>query len=275
MAISMMSYSRSHHRCKIQKLNSIYFKSCGLAARGHDTLHALGIAMSQKWSHSGIETLSCAARSSRATDISVYPFIGAYDNINLPFKVYEQRLSNQKHFDSGTVGTIIVLKDPTCVRPNFYTTQAKLAEGMKNPITFLDILDLDISTHPRLESQFRYQLLKILIDSPDFDFNNYEYSDDNLFSRPKSTCQLPTGKDHATCQYMLDTVHIEEATYEGNERVLEEWFRQLDLDALNELQPEALLVWIGDQLTVSRIRGLQRFHCRDLNSRDRYDFLRA
>jgi hypothetical protein len=55
---------------------------------------------------------------------------------------------------------------------------------------------------------------------------------------------------------MLNTVHIEEAMYEGNEHVLEEWFWRLNLDALDRSQPDGLgwlIVWIGDQLTISRI----------------------
>ncbi|KAH9965404.1 hypothetical protein BC827DRAFT_1126544 [Russula dissimulans] len=58
MMIAMARFSHSHHMCKIQKLMTIYFKSCGLTTKAFDTLHALGITMSQKWSYDGIEALS-------------------------------------------------------------------------------------------------------------------------------------------------------------------------------------------------------------------------
>lgn len=32
-----------------------------------------------------------------------------------------------------------------------------------------------------------------------------------------------------TCQYMLNMVQIEEASYEGNDKVLKEWWHQLAL----------------------------------------------
>ena len=69
---------------------------------------------------------------------------------------------------------------------------------------------------------------------------------------------------------MLDLLHVDEVSYEGNDRVLKEWFRQLKLDA----KGEQLVVWAGDQLTVSRIRGLKKFRCMDLNSWDHLEFLK-
>jgi hypothetical protein len=119
MMISMAGFSRSHHTCKIQKLLMIYFKSCGLAAKALDTLHALGITMSQKWSYSGIEILSEQAHNALTQDLAAHHWFGIHDNVNIPFQVYEQRLHNQSHFDSGTAGTIIVIKDPSCVYPSY------------------------------------------------------------------------------------------------------------------------------------------------------------
>jgi hypothetical protein len=56
---------------------------------------------------------------------------------------------------------------------------------------------------------------------------------------------------------MLDLLHINEVSYEGNDRVIKEWFQQLTLDA----EGNQLLVWAGDQLMVLRIQGLKKFHC--------------
>ena len=39
--VSMAAFSRSHHNNKIPKLLTVYFKSCGLAAKAFDTLSAL------------------------------------------------------------------------------------------------------------------------------------------------------------------------------------------------------------------------------------------
>src|ERR1700722_10200890 len=76
---------------------------------------------------------------------------------------------------------------------------------------------------------------------------------------------------------MLNTVHIEEASYEGNEKVLAEWLRQLGFktaDQKKRLALECLIVWAGDQLTVCRLRGLKKYREDDLNSFDRLDYLK-
>jgi hypothetical protein len=266
----MAAFSRSHHLCKLQKLLTVYFKSCGLAAKALDTLHSLCITMSQKWSYNGIQTLSDRARKSMAEDIRKYPWFGMHDNVNIAFKVYEQRLSNQSHFDSGTAGTIIIIKDPACIAPSHAASRARFVDGVGNPVAFRDIIELESKASGHLKSLAVHLVLRFLVDAPDFNFNTYKYNDAVVFSRPTSTCQLETGRAFETCQYMLDLLHIDEVSYEGNDRVLEEWFRQLTFDA----EGNQILVWAGDQLTVSRIRGLKKFRCMDLNSRDRLEFLK-
>lgn len=270
MMIAMAAFSRSHHLCKIQKLLTIYFRSCGLASKAFDTLHALQITMSQKWSYSGIQLLSEKARKAMTEDIAEYPWFGIHDNVNIAFKVYEQRLKNQSHFDSGTAGTIVVIKDPACIPPDYIASRLKLLEGVNNPISFKDIIELDAMASGRLKSFAVYLILRFLVDAPEFDFENYSYGNNPIFSRPTSACQLATGPTSATCQYMLDLLHIDEVSYEGNDRVLAEWFRQLQLDP----KGNQMTIWVGDQLTVSRIRGLKRFRCMDLNSHDRLEFLK-
>ena len=114
------------------------------------------------------------------------------------------------------------------------------------------------------------------MDSPGFDFENYMFKDDPLFSPHSSGHQLPVGKEHIACQYVLKMAHIEEASYEGNERVLSDWWRQLCRGTVSEqrkMGEDQTIIWAGDQLTVSRLRGLQKFHCEDHNSFDRLDFL--
>ena len=233
--------------------------------------------MCQKTAYWCIENISNAARKSLTSDISRYPWFGSHDNVNLGFKVYEQRLSNHDHFDSGTAATIFIIKDPACKPPNPFNAREKFIQGSKNPISRLDILDLDNAAHPRLTKHAIYQVLKVLTHASTFDFDTYFYRDDPLFDRPTSNHQLPTGRQHATCQYMLDTVHIEEVSYEGNIKVIAEWLRQLHFntaDLKKRLALEQFVIWVGDQLTVSRIRGIKTFRNHELNSYDRMDFIK-
>ncbi|KAI0688538.1 hypothetical protein BC835DRAFT_1442977 [Cytidiella melzeri] len=73
---------------------------------------------------------------------------------------------------------------------------------------------------------------------------------------------------------MLDTVHMEEASQEGNRQVLEEWLRQLSLSGDKGTQEPALsrlLVWIGDQLTTVRIRSIKKDRTFDMNFVQRFE----
>lgn len=140
MMIGMSKFSRSHHLCKLQKLMTIYFKSFGLATKVLGTLHILCITMSQKWSHNGIQALFERAYKAMAEDIVKHPWYGMHDNINIVFKVYEQRLESQSHFDSGTAGTIIIITDSACTAPSFAASRDKFIDGVNNPISFKDII---------------------------------------------------------------------------------------------------------------------------------------
>ena len=166
----MASFSRSRYHCKLAKLLTIYFKSCGLATKAFDTLHALGITMSQKWAYSAIKTLSERIHITLLDDIQWYPWFGCHDNINLPFKVYEQQLGNQSHSDSGTAATVLVIKDPNAIQPNNQAFQQQRALGTANPITYKDIVKLEQDASPRLKARAVHQVLMYLTTAPGFSF---------------------------------------------------------------------------------------------------------
>ncbi|KAJ3557664.1 hypothetical protein NM688_g1349 [Phlebia brevispora] len=234
MSISTASFNRSHHRCRFQKLMGIYFKACGTSARGLDTLSALGISMSLTWIYDGIMALSVSAKQSLRQAIELYPWTGGHDNINIRFKTYQQRLNNPTHFDSGTIGTIFIHKAPDAFLPCPLAYRDKFTIGSCNPIAPLDIILLEQSSKDRLRQQAIYSILYILKESAPFDFGTYTYKDSEIFHRPATVFQLPTGPEFATEQYILDAAHIEEASYEGNEACLDEWWRQLGITTVEQ-----------------------------------------
>jgi hypothetical protein len=278
MMISLVAFSRSHHRSKILKLLTIYFKSCGLATKAFDTIHALGIGMSQKWAYKGLESLSNNMHEAMQRDIEKYLWFSTHDNLNIAFQVGKQRLGNQSHFDSGTAATIVIIKDPLAIQQNNRDLQRQMAIGSQSPITYSFVLKLEAEAAQCINKSAVHHVLSILTSTPAFNFDTYNHKDHPIFKPLASVHELPIGPEHTTCQYMLDTVHMEEVSYEGNDCVLHEWWRQLGLDSPEKqkhMGEDAVLVWPCDQLTVSRIRGLQRFRCQDLNSFDRLDFIKV
>ena len=106
----MLSFSRSQKVSRVPGLLSIYLKACGLSARAFDALHALGITMSHSWSVRAYAGISAKALQDLEKVIRVLMLAWwlAYDNVNFAFQVGSQRRDNQSHFDSGTVGSILV-----------------------------------------------------------------------------------------------------------------------------------------------------------------------
>jgi hypothetical protein len=209
--------------------------------------------MSQKWAYRAIKFPSECIQVTLLDGIQHYPWFGSHDNINLPFKVYEQQLGNQSHFDSSTAATILVIKDPSTTPPNNRAFQQQRVLGAANPITYKDIIKLERDASPRLRTRAIHQVLMYLTSVPDFCFKMYANNKHPLFDIIPIE-KLLVGPEHVTCQYMLNTVHIEEASYEGNDRVLSEWWHQLRLDTTDkqkETGKEKVIVWVGNQLMVS------------------------
>jgi len=114
------------------------------------------------------------------------------------------------------------------------------------------------------------------LESPEFDYKSYVGKGSTVLQPPPPVDQLPHGPENVTLQYLLGSVNIPEASYEDNERLMEEWFKQLGWDNPGERMKVAMqkvVAWIGDQLTVDRLRGLFKFRAEDENSFERMDFV--
>ena len=149
----MLSYTRSSRHSRFQKFLSTYFKFCGLSAKGFDTLHALALTMSHKWTCNVIGKMSEKAMDEVNHLKDKYPWTLSYDNINIPFHVFSQRLDNQGEFGNGTAATIYIKRDakPLPLSAN-RSLQETCAAGMRNPLTALDIFHLTLESTPHISS---------------------------------------------------------------------------------------------------------------------------
>lgn len=273
-AIAMTAFSRSNRDNKFQQLNSSYFKASGTSAKALDTLHAYGISMSQKTAYRVIDTLADKAQTEMKTDFKTHSSVVSHDNMNVAFRVYEQRLGRHSRFDSGTAATVYIINDENVKYPDNRAFQEHKSLGYKNPLNATDIHMMEQEAAPRLRQQAISTVLSFLTDAPAFAFSTYEHREDSTFATPIPVFQLPIGAEHATRQYMLKTMKIDEASLQGNEDVMNEVFRQLGIISPEEKRifaEESVLVWVGDQLTVVRIRGVKKNHCADLNSFERFE----
>lgn len=205
-----------------------------------------------------------------------FPWYISYDNVNIPFRVFSQRLENQGEFGNGTAATVYVKPDgkPLSNHAN-QDLREKRAAGAQRPLTEMDITRLAMDSHHDIQEHVEYHVLRFLLDSPEFELKLYNQRHDPALLPPLPVNSLPTGQDHRTLQYLLGTINIAEASYEDNYRLVSEWFSQLGWDTTvkrMEVTLKKVVAWIGDQLTMSRLRGLFNFHAEDENSFERLDF---
>ncbi|KAF9537692.1 hypothetical protein CPC08DRAFT_808667 [Agrocybe pediades] len=273
--IAQMQYSRSRHQNKFQKVWSMYFKACGLSARAFDAVHALGLSMSHRWAIDAYGTLSDRAMKEVQQAVLKKPWHISHDNVNIPLRVFSQRLDNQSRFISATAATIWVLPDrallPANTNPDFNRYRALHSQTI---FKYEDILYGQPEKDKRIKAQHQHRILMVLLQSSDF--ADYKHHGNHVFNPPPPVEQLPIGPDNAIRQYVLGTAEEEEASYEGTLKVMAEFMKQLNLHTTEEEKKTAtgrFIAWIGDQLTVDRLRGLWKYRHEDHNSFDRMDYM--
>lgn len=237
--------------------------------------------MSHKWVAGSVDRLSEAALHDVKQEMQKYVHLLTYDNIQMSFRVFSQRLDNQGSFGNGTAATVYIKRgaEPLSSQAN-QLFQEYRAKGLENPLTPLEIMDASIRVEPRLRLQMAYHIRRLLFQSPQFDFSTYHGRDSASLQAPvaDSSRQLPHGPDHTTSQYLLGSVDIPEAAYEDHTRLLEEWLKQLGLgscESHKDIGVNRVIPIVGDQLTVDRMRGLITFRAEDMNSYDRLNWLLA
>lgn len=274
----MLLYSQSHHNSRLQKLLSIYLKFKGITAKGFDTLHAVGLVMSHKWTCDSVRRISETCMAEVQELMQTKPWLWSYDNLSIAMRMFVQRVDKESTYrdGAGSAATVYVkrLAKPLSETANS-DLKAKRAEGLKNPLTGLNIVDLVVASSEHLEKQAEYEVLRVLLESPEFDFKTYKDRKSDLLEPPAPLNPLATGHDHITLQYLLGSVNKTEASIEDNAQLVLEWMEQVGLGSDEEKRKtgmERVITWVGDQLTVNRLRTLYQYRAEDSNSFDRLDY---
>jgi len=169
-----------------------------------------------------------------------------WDNLNIAFKVGEQRQDSKDHFDNGTTGTFVPLYGV-----KFGELQLDLKPNRNNRRPILDFKrhDLlpDLATTQLVEQNQLWHIQDILYDAFP-----------NLRARLDASCQPidrpPEVKPievHKTVQYPLPAMHIDESTLEGTLGVLDAIVRGTLKFTNDDIEKHGLIICAGDQLTLS------------------------
>lgn len=217
--VCQLAFSRNHHANLFHKFFTVYLKGCGLPAMALDTLSGLGLTMSQKWAFAGINTLMECVNTELRHQIHTQKllFYFSHDNVNIQLRIYDQRINQQSHFDSGTVSTIYLVPGLEGRQLNNCRLQEQRRIGRSNPITAKDIIKMITPATMCVMSRMRHWILQFLLDSPDFNLDKYDDWDDTRLKPPPPMHKLPTGLENHIIQQIISTHRIDELTYEGND----------------------------------------------------------
>ncbi|KAI0363576.1 hypothetical protein BV20DRAFT_1057947 [Pilatotrama ljubarskyi] len=276
--ITMLAYSRSHASSRLTMIWSIFLKACGIPARAFDTLHALGLTMSHKWTADAFTSIAKSAKADTRLDVGQRALLGSHDNLNVPKRVFSQRSHNLSHFINASAATIWVLPKEAFLPPDISSkvkASRQAALEAEEPFPVDDLYAGDPIASAWLRAHARHRILRFLLDSPAF--TQYPYRDSLLFAPPPPTDLLPCGPEHITQQHILETVEVDESSYDGTDQLMNSiWLEQMGWGSEEEKRrtgEQRVLVWAGDQLTVDRIRGLARYRHDDPNSFARMDWV--
>ena len=125
--------------------------------------------MSHKWAANAYGHLSERAMQAARTAIQKSPWLISHDNVNVPLRVFSQRLNNQSHFVSGCAASVYILPQEAALPPDTNRLFQKFrAQKCKEVFAFEDVLYGDEAADERIEAQYIYRVLRILLDSPEF-----------------------------------------------------------------------------------------------------------
>ena len=273
----MLSFCRSQHHNRLATLWAIHLKACGLSSRAFDALHATGLTMSVKWTSEAFKKISHRELQSAQAVMRSQVCLWSYDNINIPKRVFSMRVDKENHFYCATAGTVWVLPKSVTLSPSISVEYQRMRRnGALEPFdlkTFLSGKGSEQVADLRVEAQAKYRILRFLLDNPAF--ATFQGRGNPVLAAPPSVHQLPCGAENAVDQFILHTADIEEASYDGNMKVIEEWLRQLQMGTLDEKKKLAgrLIPIVGDQLTIERLRKMASFRHEDVNAYERLDYV--
>ncbi|KAF8804759.1 hypothetical protein BYT27DRAFT_7225347 [Phlegmacium glaucopus] len=245
--LCILGKSRNDHATDFQTTMCFYLLACGTSCSLFDVLN-----------HTGI-TLSYTQATQKIARTQAFMII--WDNLNITFRVSEQRHDSKDHFDNGTTATLVPLYGveygglPLSLKP-YRTTRV--------PVLDFSAVNLfptrDKAAHVQAGQLWHIQ--DILYDAyPDLR---------KRLSASISPC--PTVEPipvHKTEQYPLPAMHIDESSLEGTLSVLSTIFQTSLKLTEDDIKGNGLVICAGDQLTLSLLtRYCSGLRCNDTDFMD-------
>ena len=228
----MLAQTRNEHSSEFQTTTCIYLLACGASHSQFDVLNHAGFTLSYTAAISKIKQLGVERLKEIVGIAKTRAFMVIWDNLNIAFRVGEQRKASKDHFDNGTTATLIPLFG---VEFGGLPLNLKPARDYRLPILEYGPEDQfpTVEQVQQLEVAELWHIEDILYDA----FPDLRERFAAEIPPPPSVRPIPL---HKTEQYPLPAMHIDESSLS----------QTLKLSG-DGLEKHSIIMCAGDQLTIS------------------------
>ena len=107
----MLAKARNDHASDFPTTMCMYFLACGTSRSVFDVLNHAGVTLSYTQAVAKIKQLGRERLTMMREIARSRAFMVIWDNLNIAFRVSEQRHNSKDHFDNGTTATLLPLYD--------------------------------------------------------------------------------------------------------------------------------------------------------------------
>jgi hypothetical protein len=248
----MLAKSRNEHATQFQTTMGMYFLASGTSKGLFDALNHAGLTLSYTQAIHKLKKLGDERLEETRKVARTKPFMLVWDNLNIAFKVSEQRHNAKDHFDNGTTATLVPLHGveygtlPTTIKPPRRRHTSVLDFNAE------DLLP-NVDEATRVQEAQLWHLADILYDA----FPELRKRLKDSIPAPTPVLQIPV---HRTEQFPLPAMHIDESSLEGTLEVFKAIFqRSLQLTE-DDLKKHGIVLCAGDQLSMSLLDKVCRIY---------------
>jgi hypothetical protein len=239
----MLAQTRNEHSSEFQTTMCIYLLACGASRTQFDVLNHAGFTLSYTAAIRKIKELGQERLLEIVGLVGRQAFMIIWDNLNIAFRVGEQRKASKDHFDNGTTATLIPLYD---VEFGGLPLNLKPPRDNRRPVIDFNHEDMLPSRRQvqELEAEQLWHIEDILFDAFPELCNRFK----DKIKPVSNILPIPV---HQTKQFPLPAMHTDESSLEGTLQVLSDIITKTLKLSGDSLEKHGIILCAGDQLTMS------------------------
>jgi hypothetical protein len=239
----LLGQTHNQRSAAFQTTVCIYLLACGASRSQFEVLNHAGFSLSYT---SAIKKIKALGQERLQEIIGLahrHAFMIIWDNLNIAFRVAEQRHDSNDHFDNGTTATLVPLWG---VNYGDLALSLKPQRDTRLPVLSFGPSDLvpSLQQTTDLETAHLWHIEDIFYNA----FPELRKRLSSTIPPPPSFLCIPV---HKTEQYPLPAMHVDESSLDGTLKVVDSIMRNTLKMSAEDIEKHGLVMCAGDQLTIS------------------------